>query len=161
MDLVRLQIRRIRDDSASYNNAVASGKEKETADARRLLFADIHYLLITLHNVEQLFSRLKRLAPHETELTDLRNKYRQWLKRCAEFRTSIDLNETRLSATVIDGGRLEGGQFLLNGQKLNVSSELEAEVEAFLRDLAAAWAKVSERQRTLRELISKRSVLAS
>jgi hypothetical protein len=161
MDLVRIQMKRVKNDASLYNDALAKGRDAEVSESRRFLFADVHYLLISLHNVEQLFSRLKRLAPHETELTDVRNRYRKWLRRCGEFRTSIDLNETKLSARVIDGGRLEGNQFCLNGQRMDISSGLENEIESFFKDLSSAWDKVSDRQKTLRELISKRAELAS
>lgn len=160
MDLVRIQIRRIKDDTATYNLALANGKESDVVDSRRYLFVDIHYLLISLHNVEQLFIRLKRLAPHEAELTKVGNRYRKWLRKYSEFRSSIDLNETKLPARVMDGSRLEGSHFCLNGQKLEIGIGLEKEIETFFKDLSSAWAKVADRQRTLRELISKRPELA-
>lgn len=161
MDLVRFQMRRIKKDIGQYQETLTREKQDEVTDSCRSLFADVHYMLISLHNVEQLFSRLNKLAPHEVELTNVRNRYRKWLRKCSDFRTSIDVNETRLQSRMIDCGRLEGGQFCLNGLKLDISPLLENEVEAYFRDLATAWATISDRQKRLRELIFKRSELAS
>ena len=160
MDLVRLQLKRIEADARWHRDTIACGNASEVMNAQTSLFADIHYMLITLHNVEQLFSRLEKLTPHESDLMDVRKRHRKWLKTCGEFRTSLDHSDLRVGHG-IDSGRLDGGYYCLNGYRLDIGPSLSEEVEFYFKDVTTAWERVVDRRKRLRELISKRSELAS
>ena len=161
MDLVRLQMRRIKKDVEFHEEILAAGRQDQQVDSTTSLFADVHYLLISLHNVEQLFSRLKKLTPHEVELTDVRNKYRKWLGKCNEFRGRMDHSDSRNPMHPIDSGRLDGHAFCIDGVKIDIGPVQEKEIENMFNDLTTAWAKISDRQKKLRELITKHVESAS
>jgi hypothetical protein len=163
IDVARLQFKRLRKDLDDYHQLAGSeasvrvfdgniGNENmsRSRETRTALFADVHFLLISLHETEQLFSRLKKLLPHETELANLHNRHRPMMRRCSEFRVHmehVDGKETE------DLGKLAETVFTLRGKGIDLGPALEKGTEALFSDLVSAWARISERQRKIRELI--------
>jgi len=155
IDIARLQLRRIREDMNAINKTSSSGNGDDIREARTSLFADVHYMLISLHHVEQLLSRLKKLLPHEAELADIRNRYRQWLKKCNEFRDNIEHLDGRIAKNLLELAGIEGCSFALDGWRLEIGPSQEQTAEAFFNDVSNAWAKISDRQKKIRSLITR------
>jgi len=163
IDVTRLQFKRVRKDLDEFHQLAGSeasvrvfdgnvGSENmsQSREIRTSLFADVHFLLISMHETEQLFSRLKKLFPHETDLSNLHNRYRPMMRRCSEFRLHmehVDGKETE------DLGKLAETLYTLRGKGIDLGPALEKDIEALFSDLVAVWARISERQRRIRELI--------
>jgi len=166
IDVTRLQFKRVRKDLDEYHHLAGSeasvrvfdgGADNEnmsrSREIRTALFADVHFLLISIHDTEQLFAKLKRLFPHEVELYNLHNRYRPMMKRCREFRAHmehVDGKETE------DLGKLAESLFTLRGKSMDIGPGFEKDAEALFSELVSSWARISERQRRIRELIVRR-----
>jgi len=163
IDVTRLQFKRVRKDLDEFHQHAGSeasvrvfdgnvGNENmsQSREIRTALFADIHFLLISMHETEQLFTRLKKIFPLESDLSNLHNRYRPMMRRCSEFRAHmehVDGKETE------DLGKLTETVFTLRGKAMDLGPAFERDAEALFSDLVSAWARISERQRRIRELI--------
>ena len=163
IDVTRLQFKRVRKDLDEFHQLAGSeasvrvfdgklGNENmsQSSEIRTALFADVHFLLISIHETEQLFARLKKIYPLEADLSNLHNRHRPMMRRCTEFRTHmehVDGKETE------DLGRLRETVFSLRGKAIDLGPAFERDAEALFADLVNAWARISERQRRIRELI--------
>ena len=163
IDVARLQFKRLRKDLDDYHRLAGSeasvrvfegnvGNENmsQSREIRTALFADVHFLLISLHEMEQLFSRLKKLFPLETDFANLHNRYRPMMRRCTEFRLHMEHVNGKETE---DHGKLAETMFTLRGKGIDLGPALEKDIEALFCDLVSAWARISERQRRIRELI--------
>lgn len=166
IDIARLQFKRLRNDLDEYHRLAGSEasvrvfdggvegeKMSQSREIRIALFADVHFLLMSMHETEQLLGKLKKLFPHETELSNLRNRHRPMMRRCSEFRTHmehVDGKETE------DMGKLAENLYTLRGKGIDLGPGFEKDVEALFSELVSIWARISERQRRIRELIVRR-----
>lgn len=161
----RLQLRRLRKDIEQYHNLIdadtSSGQSttlteskffSSSAVARTALFADLHLLMIQLHDADQLLYRLKRLIPQEPDLANLGNKHRTFIKRCDEFRKHLERVDGEHPA---DTGSLNGTIYSYHGKKFDVGPDFEKKVETLAMDILASWARIRDRQKRIRELITK------
>lgn len=170
IDIARLQFKRVQRDLDEYHHLSTSeasvrvfdgggGNEKmsQSREIRTALFADVHFLLISLHEAEGLFSRLKKLFPQESELSNLHNRYRPVMKRCKEFRIHmehVDGKETE------DLGRLAETIFTLRGKDIDLGPSMEKDLETLFSEIVSTWTRISERQRKIREFIVRRQPAA-
>jgi len=170
VDVGRLQLKRIRRDLDEYHQLVASEASVRLFDGKidsekmsrsreigTALFADVHFLLISLHETEQLLFKLKRLFPLEAELSNLHNRHRQIMRHCSEFRAHMEYFEGRETE---DLGELANTVFTLQGRSIDLGPCFEKDAEVLFSDLVSTLARISERQRKIRGLI-RRDQLAS
>ena len=170
IDVARLQFKRLRRDMDEYHHlagseasvrlfdgGVENEKMSQSKEIRTALFADVRFLLVSIQETEQLLSRLKRLFPHETDLSNLHNRHRSMIKRCREFRAHMDHVDGKDTEDV---GRLAESLFTLRGKGIDLGPGFERETESLFSDLVAAWSRISERQRKIRELIVKKQPAA-
>ena len=170
VDVGRLQLKRIRRDLDEYHQLVASEASVRLFDGKidsekmsrsreigTALFADVHFLLISLHETEQLLFKLKRLFPLEAELSNLHNRHRQIMRHCSEFRAHMEYFEGRETE---DLGELADTVFTLQGRSIDLGPCFEKDAEVLFSDLVSTLARISERQRKIRGLI-RRDQLAS
>ena len=166
IDVTRLQFKRVRRDLDEYHGlasseasirvfdgSVENEKMSKSREIRTALFADVHFLLISMHETEQLFARLKKIFPLETELSNLHNRYRPMMRRCSEFRMhmeQVDGKETE------DLGKLAEELYTVRGKSLDLGVDFEKNAEALFSELISAWARMSERQKRIRELIVRK-----
>ena len=166
IDVTRLQFKRLRMDLNDYHHlagfeasvrifdgGVENEKMSQSKEIRTALFADVHFLLISMHETEQLLSKLKRLIPFETELSNLHNKHRKMMRRCSEFRVHmehVDGKETE------DLGKLAETIFTLRGKDIDLGPDFEKGAEALFSDLLSSWSRICDRQKKIRELIVRR-----
>jgi hypothetical protein len=166
IDVARLQFKRLRGDlkecrSLPRNDASIRvfgdhSQDEDLAKSREIrtaLFADVHFLLISLNETDKIVSRLKAIFPQEAELANLRNKYRPMLKRCAEFRNHLEKFDGNNG--VEDFGDLAENVYGFHGKSLDLGPELEKNAEHFFCDVMSAWSRISDRQRRIRELICR------
>ena len=154
MDVARLQFRRIKNDLDIYRQASGEGADNTSIsrEARTALFADIHFLLISLHETEQHLSRLKKSFPLETDLANLHNRYRSVMRKCSEFKTHMEHVDGKESG---DLGNLVDTLYTLRGKGIDLGPDFEKKMEALFGDLTSAWSNIVERQRRIRELMGR------
>jgi hypothetical protein len=112
----------------------------------------LHLLFIKLHEADQLLSRLKHLISHEPELARLRNRHRAFIRRCDDFRRHLErVDKDHLS----DTGNLNENTYSFHGKKFDIGPDLEKNVEGLLKDVVSSWARIRDRQRNIRYLITK------
>ena len=145
----------------AVESTAKAGDTSGQREARTSLFADVHYMLISLHHVDQLLTRLKKLLPHEAELTDVKNKYRLWLKMCGEFRGHIEHLDGRIAKNLHELGAVDGCSFALDGWRLEIGPKHVRTAEEFFNDVSNAWTKIQDRQKKIRSLISRSGFGAS
>lgn len=163
IDVSRLQFKRVRKDLDEFHQLAGSEASvrvfdgtasdentSQSRDIRTALFADVHFLLISMHETEQLFARFKKLYPLESDLSNLHNRHRPMMRRCSEFRNHMEHVDGRETE---DLGKLKETLFSLRGKTIDLGPAFERDAEALFADLVAAWARISERQRRIRELI--------
>ena len=168
IDVTRLQFKRVKKDlvdyqelprhSASVRMFGDPAKDEDlgkSRDVRTALFADVHFLLMSLHETDKILARLKMLFPHEAELANLRNRHRPLLKRCMEFRTHMEHFDKNNG--VEDFGSLSDNTYQFHGKTIDLGPELEKCAESFFGDLMSIWSRMSDRQRKIRDLISRKS----
>jgi len=166
IDVARLQFKRLRKDLDDYNALTRHGAtirvfgdhpQEETLsksrESRTAIYADVHFLLMSLHDTDKMLSRLKVLFPREAELANLRNRHRALLRYCEDFRTHMEHFDS--SNGVEDCGNLHEYVYNYRGRTLNLGPELEQTAESFFSDLMSVWLKMSARQRKIRDLISR------
>jgi hypothetical protein len=165
IDVSRLQLRRLKkdveryhqltgaDSSSTYLGATSEGEFlASSADARTALHADLHLLFIKLHEADQLLSRLNHLMAQEPELTGVRNKHRAFIMRCDDYRRHLDkVDKDHFS----DAGSLKENTYSFHGRKFDIGPDLEKNVEELLKDVTSSWARIRDRQRKIRDLITK------
>jgi len=165
IDVSRLQLKRLKNEVEQFHHlegseggnslgsATSEGKYlASSTEVRTALYADLHLLFIKLHEADQLLSRLKRLMPHELELAHLRNRHRALLKKCDEFRRHLECVDGTYLA---DAGNLSDSTFSFHGKKFDLGPELEGQVEDLMQDVVLSWGKIRDRQKRIRELISR------
>jgi hypothetical protein len=168
IDVTRLQFKRLRNDLSEYNGLSRNdatvrvfgdhAKDENLSKSREIrtaLFADVHFLLISLHETDKMVSKLKTLFPREAELANMTNRHRPLLKRCTEFRTHMEHFDEKNG--VEDFGQLVENIYKFHGKTLDLGPEFERTAELFFCDLMSAWTKMSDRQRKIRDLISRTS----
>ena len=165
IDVSRLQLRRLRKDVERYHHltsadsgpsSVGATTEGEflasSAETRTALYADLHMLFMKLHEADQLLFRLNHLVSQEPELARLRNKHRALIRRCDDYRRHLErVDEDHLS----DTGNLNENTYSFHGKKFDIGPDLEKNVEDLLRDVVSSWARIRDRQRKIRYLITK------
>lgn len=165
IDVSRLQLRRLKKDIERYHHLMGAHSSSSSAGAttegeflassaetRTALHADLHLLFIKLHEADQLLSRLNHLMSQEPELASLRNRHRALIRRCDEYRRHIEkVDEDHLS----DTGNLSENTYSFHGKKFDVGPDLEKDVEDLLKDVVSSWGKIRDRQRNIRDLITK------
>jgi len=170
IDVTRLQFTRLRMDLNEYHHlagseasvqvfdgGVENEKMSQSKEIRTALFADVHFLLISMHETEQLLSKLKRLFPIETDFSNLHNRHRTMMRRCSEFRVHmehLDGKETE------DLGKLAETIFTLRGKAIDLGPDFEKGAEALFSDLLSSWSRICDRQKKIRELIVRRQPAA-
>ena len=166
IDVARLQFKRLRKDISDYSTLPRHDasvrvygdhlKDEDLSKSRELrtsLFADVHFLLISMNEADKLLAKLKGLFPHEADLANLRNKHRPLLKRCAEFR--LHMEHFDKDNGVEDFGSISDTTFKFHGRGLDLSPDFEKGAESFFCDLMSVWTRMSDRQRKIRDLISR------
>ena len=165
IDVSRLQLRRLRKDveryhhltdadSGSASSRTASEGEflLSSAETRTALHADLHLLFVKLHETDQLLSRLTHLMSQDPELARLRNRHRAFIRRCEDHRRHLEkVDEDHLS----DTGSLNKNAYSFHGKKFDIGPDLEKKVEDLLKDVVSSWARIRDRQRKIRDLITK------
>jgi hypothetical protein len=165
IDVSRLQLRRLRKDVERYHHLTDADQGSSSpgattegeflassAENRTELHADLHLLFIKLHEADQLLSRLKHLMSQEPELARLRNRHRALFRRCDDYRRHLErVDEDHLS----DTGNLNENTYSFHGKKFDIGPDLEKNVEDLLKDVVSSWARIRERQRNIRGLITK------
>jgi hypothetical protein len=166
IDVTRLQFKRLSGDVADYGKLSRPdpsvrvygdhlidehlGKSRET---RTALFADLHFLLIYIHETDKILTKLKTLFPQESDLSNLRNRNRTLLKRCADFR--LHMEHFDKNNGVEDFGSLKGTEFKFHGKTFDLGPGFEKDSETFFGELMSVWSRISDRQRKIRDLISR------
>jgi len=169
IDLARLQFKRVRKDLADYGgirrpdaNVRIFGDHgndenfTRSREIRTALYADVYFLMISMHETDKVISRLKTLFPQEAELANLRNKHRPLLKRCTDFRAHMEHFDKNNG--VEDFGRVNDNTFLFHDRTIDLGPDFEKTAESLFCDLMSVWTKISDRQRKIRSLISRVSV---
>jgi hypothetical protein len=165
IDVSRLQLMRLKKDIERYHHlmGVDSGSSSpgattegrflaSSAETRTALHADLHLLFIELHEADQLMSRLNHLVSQEPELARLRNKHRALIRRCDDYRRHLErVDEDHIS----DTGNLNENTYSFHGRKFDIGPDLEKNVEDLLKDVVSSWARIRDRQRKIRYLITK------
>ncbi len=165
IDVSRLQLRRLRKDVERYHHLTSADTGSSSAGAptegeflassaetRTALHADLHLLFIKLHEADQLISHLNHLMPQEPELARLRNRHRALIRRCDDFRRHLEkVDGDHLS----DTGNLTESTYSFHGKKFDIGPSLEKNVEDLLKDVVSSWTKIRDRQRKIRDLITK------
>jgi hypothetical protein len=166
IDVTRLQFKRLSRDIADFGIVSRPdpsvrvygdhpidehlGKARET---RTALYADLHFLLIYIHETDKILTKLKTLFPQESELSNLRNRNRNLLKRCAAFR--LHMEHFDKNNGVEDFGSLKGTEFKFHGKTFDLGPGFEKDAEVFFCELMSVWSRISDRQRKIRDLISR------
>lgn len=169
IDLARLQFKRVRKDLADYNGIQKPdatvrifgdhGNDENFTRSREIrtaLYADVYFLMITMHETDKIVSKLKVLFPQEADLANLRNRHRPLLKRCTEFRTHMEHFDKNNG--VEDFGHLNQSTFKFHEKTIDLGPDLEKTAESLFCDLMSAWTKISDRQRKIRSLITRPNV---
>jgi hypothetical protein len=165
IDVSRLQLRRLKKDIERYHHLMGahSGSSPtrattegeflaSSAETRTALHADLHLLFIELHEADQLLSRLNHLVSQEPELASLRNRHRALIRRCDDYRRHLEkVDEDHLS----DTGNLHENMYSFHGKKFDIGPDLERNVEDLLKDVMSSWARIRDRQKKIRDLITK------
>ena len=165
VDVSRLQLTRLREDveryhhltgadsGSSFTKATTEGEFlASSAEVRTAVYADLHLLLIKLHEADQLLSHLNNLMSQEPELARLRNKHRAFIRRCGDYRRHLDrVDRNHFS----DTGSLNENTYSFHGKKFDIGPNLEMNVEDLLKDVVSSWARIRDRQRKIRDLITK------
>ena len=165
IDVSRLQLKRLRKDVERYHHLTGadSGSSSpgattegeflaSSAETRTALYADLHLLFIKLHEADQLQSRLNHLMSQEPELARLRNRHRALIRRCDDYRRHLErVDKDHLS----DTGNLSENTYSFHGKKFDIGPNLEMNVEDLLKDVVLSWARIRDRQRKIRDLITK------
>jgi hypothetical protein len=166
IDVARLQFKRLHSDVQEYQGLAKTGatvrvfgdhpQDEDPSKSRSIrtaLFADVHFLLINLHEADKMLTKLKSVFPTEADLANLRNKHRPLLKTCADFRLHIEHFDANNG--VEDFGTLTDQIFRFHGKTLDIGPSLEQAAECFFADIMTAWSRISDRQRKIRDLISR------
>jgi len=166
IDIARLQFKRVRKDLADYHGLQKTegtvrifgdhGKDENFTRSREIrtaLYADVYFLMISMHETDKIVTKLKVLFPQEAELANLRNRHRPLLKRCTEFRTHMEHFDRNNG--VEDFGQLTENTFKFHEKAIDLGPELENTAESMFCDLMSVWTKMSDRQRKIRSLISR------
>jgi hypothetical protein len=165
IDISRLQLKRLRKDVERYHHLTGAdsgssspGATREwdflasSAETRTALHADLHLLFIKLHETDQLLSRLKHQMSQEPELARLRNRHRAFIRRCDDYRKHLErVDEDHLS----DTGNLTENTYSFHGKKFDIGPDLAKNVEDLIKDVVSSWARIRDRQRKIRDLITK------
>ena len=165
VDVSRLQLRRLRKDAERYHRLTGAGSGSSSpgattegeflassAETRTALYADLHLLFIKLHEADQLLSRLKHPMSQEPELIRLRNRHRAFIRKCDDYRRHLErVDEDHLS----DTGNLNENTYSFHGKKFDIGPDLDKNVEDLLKDVVSSWARIRDRQRNIRDLITK------
>lgn len=165
IDVSRLQLRRLRKDIERYHHLTSadSGSSSpgtptegeflaSSAETRTALHADLHLLFIKLHEADQLLSRLNHLMPQEPELARLRNRHRALIRKCDDYRKHLEsVDQDHVS----DTGNLSENTYSFHGKKFDIGPSLEKNVEDLLKDVVSSWTRIRDRQRKIRDLITK------
>jgi hypothetical protein len=165
IDVSRLQLKRLRKDVERYHHLTGadSGSSSpgattegeflaSSAETRTALHADLHLLFMKLHEADQLLSRLKHLMSQEPELARLRNRHRAFIRRCDDYRRHLErVDNDHLS----DTGNLTENTYSFHGKKFDIGPDLAKNVEDLLKDVVSSWSRIRDRQRKIRDLITK------
>lgn len=165
IEVSRLQLKRLRKDVERYHHLTGSDSGSShsvtategeflasAAETRTAIHADLHMLFLELHEADKLLVRLNHVLSHEPELARLRNKHRGLIKRCDDYRRHLEsVDEDHIS----DAGNLTECSYSFHGKKFDVGPELEKCVEEMLRDVSSSWTRIRDRQRKIRDLITK------
>jgi len=159
MDKIRLQFRRIRADVAEWHGLTFHDDSIGTPEwyknrtdwtgALNSLYADIHFLLISLRHLDHAFRMLRRHLPQEPELEAVRAKHNQFLRYVGGIRNHLEHIDERLEAGVSDFGsvNIEGTTFEFDDDRIEIGPKQEARAEEFFRDLLSACRAIADRQR--------------
>lgn len=166
IDVTRLQFRRLRKDVQEFRSLVRHDATirvfgdhlqdedpSRSREIRTALFADVHFLLVSLYEADKTLTKLKVVFPQEADLANLRNKHRPLLKRCIEFKNHIEHFDANNG--VEDFGSLFDDTYKFHGKALDLGPELEKSAERFFCDVMSVWVRISDRQRKIRDLISR------
>ncbi len=166
IDVARLQFKRLHSDVLEYRGLVRNeatvrvfGDHPQDENLsksrfiRTALFADVHFLLISLHEADKMLTKLKSVFPTEADLANLRNRHRPLLKVCADFRMHIEHFDANNG--VEDFGTLTDELFKFHEKTLDIGPGFEQAAESFFADIMTAWSRISDRQRKIRDLISR------
>lgn len=170
MEKVRLQFRRIRQDTARLHSNVREEiplieRNMEdiplSPDLQKLrqelsqahhdnmvcLFADIHFLLICLDKMEKLFKMLRKELHNEPELAVVFSQYSKALKEYSDFRNYLEhVDREVVEKRTTDLGNLGGDKFTFNERTFDIGHAREREVEELFKDILEACGAISERQ---------------
>jgi hypothetical protein len=106
-----------------------------------------------MHETDKVITKLKALFPQEAELANLRNRHRPLLKRCSEFKAHMEHFDRNNG--VEDFGHLTESMFKFHEKTIDLGPDLEKTAESMFCDLMSVWTKMSDRQRKIRNLISR------
>ena len=125
---------------------------KASHEANVTLFADIHYLLVTLEKLETFFRLLEAKLSAESELKAVRANYDSLLRDSNEFRNFVEHIDKELRRGTSDLGNLAGTLFTFNGRTFDIGPKRQREVESFFSDLVTACEAIAGRQRQAKGL---------
>jgi len=165
IDVSRLQLKRLSKDVERYHHLTGadSGSSSpgattegeflaSSAETRTAIHADLHLLFMKIHEADQLLSRLKHLMSQEPELARLRNRHRAFIRRCDDYRRHLErVDNGHLS----DAGNLTENTYSFHGKKFDIGPDLAKNVEDLLKDVVSSWSRIRDRQRKIRDLITK------
>jgi hypothetical protein len=173
MKVIRLQLRRIREDMAMSADAFKkvrvthhlddSNRErffdddfreagieamKRGQEVNTTLFADIKFLVMSVRQLRRFFMMIRKYLPNEPELEELEKRYGGFLKDSKDIRNGIVHEDDRIDDGVSDLGNLYNSKFTFDGKEFEIGPELERILEEFFEGLLQACEFIAERQRT-------------
>lgn len=115
-------------------------------EATLKLFADIHYLLISLKGIDSLLISLEKLFAGYPEIEYVRNKHRKCLADYDTFRNHLEHISERVKDGYTDLGTVIEDKFTFNNDEFEIGVNREKEVETLCGDIRTALFSIVQKQ---------------
>jgi hypothetical protein len=122
------------------------------------LFADIHYLLISLNNIDKLLIMLEKILTGYPEIAALRKKHKQPFCEYNKFRNNLEHIYQRINDGVTELANLSDDQFTFNNESFSIGEDRRKEVRTIHADIRKALMVVAQKQAEKRREVDRSSV---
>jgi len=138
-------------EGASKFNADRNMQE-QYLESQNLLFADVHFLFVSLKRLKTCFDRIAKHYLHDAEFKELKNRYSNLLRQINHFRNCIEHIDQEADRGVKNLYQINVGDscsFVFDGKEINIGFSLREEVTQFHRDLISAIRAINEKRRRI------------
>ena len=152
LDKIRLQFSRIKQDDLRIQELHTpeiretrwfdEDYQKQRHETQVALFADIHFLLISLTNFAKIFHKLlKPQLPTNKEISAIDTKcYKTTFQEYTNFRNNLEHIYQKVG-NVGDLGNLANGKFTFGGETFDIGCKRETEIETIFSEILSALDK--------------------